>query len=82
MATTKRKYSTKKLSTAAGTPRFPSLPLVIPNDTTYNPETNELLPIPSAFYTHAILYLYSHFTNNTIAQYILFADIILLLSFI
>ena len=54
MATTKRKYSTKKLSTAAGTPRFPSLPLVIPNDTTYNPETNELLPIPSAFYTHAI----------------------------
>ena len=52
MAIAPRQYWTTKLFTADGTSRFPSLPLVIPNDCNYNPATNELVPIPSENTTH------------------------------
>ena len=46
MATSKIVYVTRQLKTVDGkTPRFSSLPLVIPNDTEYNSHTNELMRI-------------------------------------
>ena len=59
MAIAPRKYWTTKLSTADGKSRFPSLPLVIPNDHDYNPATNELVPIPSENTTHIHLFIFS-----------------------
>ena len=61
MATATRKYWTKKLSTADGPSRFPSLPLVIPNDCKYNAETNKLVRIKSENTTHIHLFIFVFF---------------------